>query len=532
MIRMVDEIYNEYKVAAIRQHLHDMNQEGSYGTLDEDIMRRFYDVYRDVIRLEKETGEWWIFNGQCWEPDNRNSKMLGWFMNVQKHAKEVNQARRNQLIEEDKKGEDSDEVKALNHRIKVLTNATEVNKALSLIKNGLVIFPDLLLSNDDFDAKPGLINFKNGTLDAMKLRLIPGTRTLDRQSVKDAMHKHDPRDMIRQIIPYDLDADAPEGVVFRKFVSEIHNDDLELIDFVQRSEGYSITGYVNVRCIWIQQGSGDNGKSTYNALIYKSSGTYAETATIDLLLYSKKNNSYEQNIQLATLRGKRIVMINEPEIERSLDTGALKRLTGGDDRIPARILNKGYISYKFQGHVRLATNNRPAVNDQGNSVWKRIIEIPYRQSFTDRIDMNLFEKLEKDIEDVLIWRIEGLAKWMADEKQLHKAKAVVDSVNDYRVDNDDLREYIESCFEVGSQLDYVTSQHVYLNYRGWCDQLRIQPLEERIFRRRLCTRDGWKSEQKKLKGHNIRIFRGWKVILDFKPTISGRVEFEQRGLEN
>ena len=60
-------------------------------------------------------------------------------------------------------------------------------------------------------------------------------------------------------VNYDQTADCPN---FVKFLDDIFERNHELIGFVQRAIGYSLTGSTSEQCLFIMIGDGANGKST------------------------------------------------------------------------------------------------------------------------------------------------------------------------------------------------------------------------------------------------------------------------------
>ena len=60
-----------------------------------------------------------------------------------------------------------------------------------------------------------------------------------------------------------------------KFLNQIFAEDEELIKFMQRVVGYSLTGYVSEQRLFILIGTGANGKSTFLKVLQSLTGDYA-----------------------------------------------------------------------------------------------------------------------------------------------------------------------------------------------------------------------------------------------------------------
>ena len=59
------------------------------------------------------------------------------------------------------------------------------------------------------------------------------------------------------------------------FLMQIFNNDLQLIHFVQKAMGYSLSGNMSEQCLFILWGTGANGKSTFLNVLQYLFGDYA-----------------------------------------------------------------------------------------------------------------------------------------------------------------------------------------------------------------------------------------------------------------
>ena len=112
---------------------------------------------------------------------------------------------------------------------------------------------DIQVRLSDFDKNKTQINCINGIVDLTSGQLLGRT----------------PKDYVSKIINVDYDhyAKAP---LFETFIGQIFGHDKELIDWVQRALGYSLTGSTSEQVLFAALGTGANGKST---LIESSQGS-------------------------------------------------------------------------------------------------------------------------------------------------------------------------------------------------------------------------------------------------------------------
>src|SRR5262249_1591148 len=149
------------------------------------------------------------------------------------------------------------------------------------------------VSKDQFDAKPCLLNCHSGTIDLRTGKLLP----------------HDPGRLITKLAPveYDRTAKCP---LFDAFLDQIMAGDHEVIWFVLRAIGYSLTGFTTEQCIFLCIGTGANGKTTLIRVIQELLGDYAQQMGMDSLMVQRTGTI---PADLARLPGARFVAASEAE---------------------------------------------------------------------------------------------------------------------------------------------------------------------------------------------------------------------------
>jgi len=120
----------------------------------------------------------------------------------------------------------------------IRSRSLERLKAMWTLAKGTLAKADLAVSPEELDTDPMLLNVENGTLDL---------RT-------GSLREHLPEDLIIKLasVKFDASAKAPR---FSKFLKQIFGED-ELIRFVQRFLGYSLTGSTKERALAVLYGVG------------------------------------------------------------------------------------------------------------------------------------------------------------------------------------------------------------------------------------------------------------------------------------
>lgn len=329
----------------------------------------------------------------------------------------------------------------------------------------------LLRSLLTFEAKglntsPHLFSCANGTIDL---------RTAE-------MRAHDPKDFITACSPvaYNPHAQAPR---FRKFLAEIYDGDMEVVEFVKRWFGYCITGATNEHKMVFHVGRGGNGKSTLMAALkYVLGEGYYSTAPQKILELEEQGATPD----LADLLGRRMVTIAETDENLELREGLVKQITGGDP-IKARELYKSPFEFMPTHKLQVFTNFTPQIRSQDFAMWRRILLLNYPILYGDAIqvargdatklgDVHLDEALRGEAQGILAWLVEGARDWH--QGRLQPPKAVLEATYKYRDDQDIIGQFAKERLVASSARTALTGTAgaLFPAYRGWCGGMNCRPL--------------------------------------------------------
>ena len=103
-------------------------------------------------------------------------------------------------------------------------------------------------------------------------------------------------------IVFDLHARCPE---WQKFLLKVMDGSEELIRYLQKAVGYSLTGENSEQCFFITHGTGANGKSVFLNLIRELAGDYGINIPMDTLMAQrfKSGNSNDLARMIGTRLG-------------------------------------------------------------------------------------------------------------------------------------------------------------------------------------------------------------------------------------
>jgi putative DNA primase/helicase len=312
----------------------------------------------------------------------------------------------------------------------------------------------ICLPPSTFDAHPWLLNCTNGTLELTTGELRP----------------HAPQDFLTKCLPmaYDPDARCPTWV---QFLEKVLANNAELLLFVQKAVGYSLTGSTREQCFFLLHGLTKTGKSTFVNIAKALLGPYGTQADMSTFLHKDRETIRND---LADLAGMRLVSAIETDEGKRLAEALIKQLTGGTDSIKARFLYEEYFEFRPQFKVFLASNHKPKANPTDDALWERVRLIPFTVQIPkpDR-DKQLEAKLMQELSGILAWAVRGCLAWQQGGS-LGEPTAVTEATQRYREEMDDIGRFLDEVCFLGDKQLYKTQASVLLKaYHQWCGQTTV-----------------------------------------------------------
>jgi putative DNA primase/helicase len=322
------------------------------------------------------------------------------------------------------------------------TMTTRINDLMTELRS----VPSVYVTPQDFDARPDLLSFRNGTVELRTGRLRPHRQT----------------DMLTYClaIEYDADAKCPR---WEAFVSEIMPGMPTMAAYLQRLIGYGVTGYTDEQCFAVLWGKGANGKSVLTDTLSSVFGTISKTTPF--ATFEEKNNGGIPN-DIASLRGARLVMASEGESGKPMSEAVLKRVTG-KDMVSARFLRQEFFEFKPSFLLMLATNHKPKFKGQDDGLWRRVKMIPFKRFFAPHErDHDLDKKLMAEAQGIAAWAVRGAVEWFANG--LQDPEEITQASQEYRETSDALVGFFPGVFE-RDESHAVPGADAYNAYREWCE---------------------------------------------------------------
>jgi putative DNA primase/helicase len=234
--------------------------------------QRLVEQHGDELRYCYKWETWFTWDGQRWGRDETGE--------IQRRAKETVR----HILGEAERVHDHEKRHELTRWAVQSEFETRLRAMVPLARseNAVAITPE------QFDADPMLLNCNNDTLDL---------RTGE-------LRAHSRADLLTMLAPVDYDPDA-EAPTWLAFLDRIFDGNAELIEFIQRAVGHSLTGSTAEQVLFFLYGTGANGKSTFVEVLRAMLGDYAQQTDFTTLLTRERDNGPRNDV--ARLMGARFV---------------------------------------------------------------------------------------------------------------------------------------------------------------------------------------------------------------------------------
>lgn len=316
---------------------------------------------------------------------------------------------------------------------KVIKTFNNINQIVRVNNTNVININNLLIDSNLLPCVNGIINLETGILRNGKTAGIPY---------------------------YYNGIDYPTSDI-DDFMNDIFNNDTDVIHFVQKLLGYGITGNNDEQCWVIFTGKGSNGKGLLIRMIQKLMEKFYLTAPDQIFYKEKRNTDNSPTPYLSLLHNKRFVVKNEFDQDKVLNENILKMITGQDSISTKNSYARHFLEFTPTVLPILTCNNKPKIKINEDSETRRIIIIPFENTYAKindprlpynpknpyhKLHNNNYEQLvmsDKYIEQFLVWLVNGSIKWY--KERLHNfPKKLGDLIKKYHYENDIVQQFIDS----------------------------------------------------------------------------------------
>jgi putative DNA primase/helicase len=431
--------------------------EPGYALTDAGNAEYFADRYAGKVVYRSDTRRWYVWRPPVWRPDRD-----GEIMRLALQAVRDRQAQALNIEDTDRRQ------KTMLHLLKS-ENAQRLKSMVELAQS----MRPIAMTGDEFDQKDMLLAVRNGVVDLVTGKFRDGS----------------PSDYLTQCAGTHYDPVA-RAERWERFITEIFSGDADLIAFVKRLIGYSLTGLTREQVFVFCYGVGRNGKSTLFETLRALLGDYARNTAFATFVRRRGESGHEDD--LMSLEGARLVTAVESRAVSQLADDTLKLIAGGDPVSGSR-KHEHTRTYVPKFKVWLAANNLPKVGDVTEGFWRKVILLPFNARFDGpRADRLLAQKLRDELPGILNWALEGCREYL--REGLQPPARCVDAVSAWRADNDPLADFLATC-KIGDGLE-VQASVLYDAYMRFCQSNGLKHVSMHAFSP-LVEAHGFRKEKRK-----------------------------------
>ena len=476
------------------------------------VSKVIYESYKDEFISVNVKDEWYHFSGHRWE-----RTLEGTILKTRIHNniwKLYNEYQNKYSSDKDKEvqrlqadGMDASEVmegksgsgKLLKNIGLIMMKLLQGNYVNGLMKNVRDLFYKKEVM-EKFDTDTSLLGFENGVYD-LKSNVFREGRPEDYVTmttrvnlpVKESDMPVKLDDMIKSFDNPDLKA-FPEMKHYSKYYDDMDGFIDKIVpipsvkEYTLKFLAKCLSGENRDEGFYIWTGTGGNGKSKLIDLVSMCMGQYACNMPISLLT-QKRKASGAASPEMAVTLGKRLCVMQEPDVNETLNVGQMKEITG-NDKISARGLYKEPFEFTPQFKLICMCNDLPHIPSNDDGTWRRLEVVDFISRFVDspeeiNEDLHRYQK-DKGIKNKIpMWVIPFYAMLLPNWREYDINSITIPAeikakTNEYRSDNDIIGQWIEQECDVGDNIksaDNITKvaptefKTLYDKFSEWCAEV-------------------------------------------------------------
>ena len=376
-----------------------LDSSDGYDLTEDGIAQAYRDRYGERLRFDHDQSAWYEWMGSHWSEDC--TKLA--FDRARNLARELS----------------ADMEYSVRRKIGRATVAASVERFARADR-------EFAVTSDNWDSDPFQLGTPGGTVDLRtgKLRLsVPWEGITKLTAVAPDPHAKCP--------------------VWKAFLQDTTRGDDDLIEFLARMVGYSLTGDTREHALFYIHGPGGNGKSVFLNTVAGILGDYARVSAMETFT-ARRNEGHPT--ELAMLRGARLVHASETEEGRAWAESRIKTLTGGE-KISARFMRQDFFEFIPQFKLAIVGNHKPVLRSVDDAARRRFNIIPFVHKPTEP-DKELEDKLRAEWPAILQWAIEGCMRWQ--ESGLTRPAIVASATDNYFADQDLFGQWLDEMCDLRS----------------------------------------------------------------------------------
>lgn len=441
---------------------------------DDTFAKILYQLYKgEFVCADAGKNIWYKYLNNRWQKDDSGISLRSKIHRIKNLLHEKLQEFNTMITKtstednDEKKDNSIDKIKKVQRRLlKIIQKIGNASVKKNILTEAKELFYDADFT-DNLNDKPHLIAFNNGVIDFAKKEFRKG-RPEDYISLSTNINYIKLDESHNEIIEE-----------IRAFFRQIYPQS-ELYDYMWEHLASCMTGWNKMQTSQMYIGDGQNGKSAVIQLMGLVLGQYKYEVT-PAIITNERVKPGGTCPEIVSMKGKRMVCIQETKKTDTLNEAMFKQLTSGNDPVTARGLYKEeQVSFMAQFKLVIASNYLMNIEATDHGTWRRVRVVPHVSLFTDNPVQGDHEKpyqFKKDMEigekKFPIWK-EIMASMLVEIA--FKTQGVV---NDCNIVTSKSREYQESQDSIAEFLrdkvaqrtgGHITKQDISQEFAIWFQQ--------------------------------------------------------------
>ena len=359
-------------------------------------------------------------------------------------------------------------------------------------------------------------NIVNGTANMLQVRadeieaLNPANArvyftngVIDFESPSRTLEPHTPANFNNYTLPFDYNPSAPEPIEMLTFLNSAFegDEDIELkIIAVQEVLGWALIGStLGIQKGVVLRGSTRAGKGTVLHVLLQllGRGNYTSVGELSALTEDKVKSTMRDSNIVIDFDAKSVPL-------RHIDgtVSMINKLTANEPTDIKLLYTPKAWNGPMDCKLYMACNALPTMIDDTGAIIGRLHQIMFNNSFLNREDTYLSQRLDAELSSIGNWAIKGLER-LVTNRRFTVPSSSFDAQQEASETSQPLTMFIEECLVVGSHDKYrCHTDFLYARWCRWCEENGTKPGSSPNFSKRL--NDTLRSE-KVIKVKQLRI---------------------------
>lgn len=288
---------------------------------------------------------------------------------------------------------------------------------------------------------------------------------------------HTPLFFQHHAVSFDFDPQTPTPERWHQFLGELFGDDKKAVETLQEWMGYLVSADTRQQKMLMIYGPRRSGKGTIARIVRAMLGSrYVVGPTLASLC---------QNFGLQPLIGKPVAIISDARVAPRNGSMITERLLSisGEDVLTVDRKNKEAWTVVFPTRIVILTNELPRLIDSAGALASRFIVLTLRESFYDKEDITLTDKLKSELPGIFNWALDGLDR-LRKRGRFVQPVSGNEAASQLRNLSSPITTFVNECCQVSPDKQ-VSKDELFDIWTGWCSRNGHVPGSKNTFSTKL-----------------------------------------------